>query len=148
MRAALLPDLLDELLVDPFETDRPVLAHLEEMVGGAVHVRIAEDEQHPLRMAVDQAHRRLEDRDTGALGADEGAREVEAPVPAGEELVQVVARDAAQKLRVPPADERGIAVAERAQTAVDLADPAAGAAARHEPGIVQPADAEPRSVVE
>ena len=53
---------------------------------------------------VDQVHRRLEDGDAGALGADERARDVEAVL--GQQLVEVVAGDAARDLREARADQR------------------------------------------
>src|SRR5207244_10051209 len=64
-----------------------------------------------------------EDCGAGALAADQGAGHVE-PV-LREEVVEVVARHPPGDARVPGADELGVAVAEVAEAAVDLAPPPA-----------------------
>ncbi len=66
-----------------------------------------------------------DDAGAGAFGTDEGAGDVEAVF--REQLVEVVAGDAAGDAGVFLADEGGVAVAEAFQACVDFSDAAAGA---------------------
>ena len=111
--------VLDQRLVHPLEPERPVLEHRRHAVAGHERVLVARARAATARRAVDQVHRRLEVGDAGALGAGEGAGDVEAVV--REQVVEVVARDAPRDLRVALADQLGVAVAQLDQAAVDLA---------------------------
>ena len=96
----------------PFEADRAVPRTSRHVVGGVVDVRIAEDEQRARRRAVDEPRRSPRARATHvAFGADQRARDVEAVL--GQQLVEVVAGDAARDVREARADQVGVAVAQR-----------------------------------
>ena len=94
------------------------------MVGRGVGVGEAEDGERAHGRRLDEVDGRLEQGHAGALGADEGLREVE-PV-LGQELVDVVAADPAGEVGGVGAHDVGGAVAQVAQVAVD---PALGAGA-------------------
>ena len=142
------PDRLhvgDQPVVDAFEADRMVSEDVGHVIGRAEHVGIAEHEQRAPRRAVDEAHRRTEDRDARAFGSDERTRDIEAVL--GQQLVEVVAGHAPRNLRVTLADLVGVTVDQRCQPRVDLAAPAtladdalqfvvAGAPDRHAHAVV------------
>ena len=94
--------VLDQRVVHPLDRDRLVLARDRDVVGGAELVRVADDEERDARRLRDQLERRLEDRHARRLRADERARDLEPLL--GEQLVEVVARDAARDLRIAGAD--------------------------------------------
>ena len=68
---------------------------------------------------MDQPYRRLQYRGERSFAADQGAGDVEALL--GQELVEVVAGDAARDVRVTLPDEVGVLVPEIPQLLVDLA---------------------------
>ena len=92
--------------VHPLDRDRLVLARDRDVVGGAELVGVADGEQRHARRLRDQLERRLEDRHARRLRADERARDLEPLL--GEQLVEVVARDAARDLRIARADLVGV----------------------------------------
>src|SRR4051812_5303692 len=93
------------------------------MVAGLVGTRVAEDEQRARGWAVDQTHLRPQDRSHRSLGADDGARDVEALL--RQQLVQVVAGDASRDVHVARPYLIGIPVTQIPQLLVDLTLPAA-----------------------
>ena len=120
----LLHHVVDQPAVDPLEADRAVAEDLRHVVGRFEDVRVAEHQQRAGGGRVDEAHRRLQHGRQGALRADQGAGDVEALL--GQQLVEVVAGDAARDVGVALADQLGVAVAQVAHRRVDLAAPAAG----------------------
>ena len=105
--------VLDQRVVHSFNGDGPVLAGHRDVVGRAVPVRVAHDEERDAPRLRNELERRLEDRHARRLGADEGARDLESLL--GKELVEVVARDAPRDLRVARTDLVGVRVGQRAQ---------------------------------
>jgi hypothetical protein len=137
--------IVDEPLVDAFETDRPMAQHQRHRIAGPENVGEARRHQHALRWARDEAETGLEHGNAGAFGADERAGEVEALL--RQQLVEIVAGDAARYLREALADELGIAPAQRIEPSVDLA---AAAAFGDDPAqflVTRRADAEPQPVI-
>ena len=118
------PELRQQVVHPTSSADRAETPGRRHVVGRLVDVGIAEDEPGPGRRAVHEARRWLRGRHARALGAHERAGDVEAVF--GQELVQVVARDAAGDVGEPRADQSGVVVAQRAQPGVDLAAAAAG----------------------
>src|SRR5690625_27384 len=115
------------------------------MVAGGVDIGVAEDDEGALGGAVDQADGRLEDRDAGPLGPGEGAGDVKAIF--GEELVEVVAGDAARDIGEALADQVGVAVADRPEPRIDLAAAAPLGDDRLELGLGGGADTHTEPVV-
>jgi hypothetical protein len=68
------------------------------VVASGVDIGIAEDEQRAYRWALDKAYGGLENCDTGALTADQGARHMETVF--RQQLWQIVARDAAGNIGI------------------------------------------------
>ncbi len=93
----------DQKIVEAFESDGLVRHDFGNVVGTLINVGIGDDQQHAFRRTLDQAARRFENGDAGALGADEGAGHVEAIL--GQKEVQVVAGDAAGDFGKALADE-------------------------------------------
>jgi hypothetical protein len=100
----------DQLLVYPLEADGFVLQDLRHVVACLVDARIAEHEKRARGRAVNEAHLRLQDGAKRPLAANDGAGDVEALL--GQEVVEVVARDAARYLRVTIPDQISVAVAQ------------------------------------
>ncbi len=117
--------VVDQEAVHPLEADRCRGEDLRDGLGGAHDVRIAEHGEHAGRGRRGEADGRLEEGDTGPLRAGEGAGEMEAAL--GEEVVEVEPRDPPREPWEALADQRGVAVAQGAELAVDLAAPPAGA---------------------
>src|SRR5581483_11427983 len=107
-------------------------------------VGITEDEQYALRRAAHQLRRRREHERARALRADQRAGDVE-PV-LGQQLVEVVARDAALDLREARADQLAVAVGEARERRVDLAAAPARRDDRRELGLGRRPGAEARAV--
>jgi hypothetical protein len=106
------------------QPDRAELQHLGDVVAGGVDVGVAEHHQPPVLRAGDQPHGRLQGDRAGGLGADERPGDVEAVL--GQQLGEVVARHPAGDVRVPGADQVGVAVADGAHAGVELAAATAG----------------------
>ena len=77
-----------------------------DVIGALINVGIGDDEQHALRRTFDQAACGFENRGAGSFGADQGAGDVESVF--GEQVVQVVAGDAAGNVGEFLADEIGV----------------------------------------
>ena len=116
--------VVDDLVVEPFDRDGAELLEPVRLVGRREDGGVSDQEQDAVLWAVNEAGLRAQDRNAGALGADEGAGDVEAVF--GEQVVEVVAADAARDVRVVLANEAGVGVAEVAELGVDLALAAAG----------------------
>ena len=112
-----------ETIVERFERGRLELHQLGDVVAGLEDVGVAQHDQAARRRAVDEPQRRFQDRHAGSLGADQRPRDVEAVL--GQELVEVVARDAPRNVGEALTDLVRIAVAQPAQARVDLAAPPA-----------------------
>src|ERR1051326_5049236 len=95
--------VLDQNVVDPFHANRLRGEDIGDVIGGAVHVRVSEDDERSCRRTLDESHGRLEDRDTGSFAANECAGDVEAIL--GEQLIEIITRDAARNLWEPRANE-------------------------------------------
>ena len=106
-----------------FEADGAELKNFGDMVGGLEGVRVTEAEQRAVLRTVDQVELGFENRYAGALGADERARDVESVF--RQQLIEVVAGDAARNVGEFRADLRGVLVADVAQGGVDFGAAAA-----------------------
>ena len=89
--------------------------HGADVVGRGGDVREAQHGQGAVRRLLDQLDGRLQNRRERPLAADDGARDVQAAL--GQQLVEVVARDAAREVREAGADGAGVAVAQGGQPA-------------------------------
>ena len=87
-------------------------------VGRDIDVGKTKHEDDTLRRALDQTHLGAQRQRAGAFGADQGPCDVEAVF--GQQLIEIVARDAPLNIRKPGADQLGVAVPQHAQPAVDL----------------------------
>ena len=115
--------IVHQLLVDPFQCERPVRKDRRDVFGGREDVFEAGDEHRAVRRPVDEAHRCAQHGHQSALAADQRARDVE-PV-LGEQLIEVVAGNAPRDLRVARADLLRVSVAHVSETSIDLAGAAA-----------------------
>jgi hypothetical protein len=95
-------------------------------IGGLEHVGVAEQQRAAMPRTGDQADRRVQHVRARALRADERPRDVE-PV-LGEELIEVVAGDAAGDVRKAPSNHIRVSCGNVLQLGVDLAAPSAGVA--------------------
>ena len=77
-----------------------------DVIGALKNIGIRDDREHALGWAFDQAASGFERGDTGSFGADQGAGDVESVF--GEQVVEVVAGDAAGDLGELLADESGV----------------------------------------
>ena len=98
-----LPRVADEKVVEAFEADGFVAHDFGNMIGALINVGIGDDQQHAFGRTLDQAAGGFENGDAGAFGADESAGNVESIL--GQEVVQVVAGDAARDVGKALADE-------------------------------------------
>ena len=99
-----------------------------DVVGALINVGIGDDQQNALRWALDQAAGGFEDCGAGAFGADQGAGDVESVF--GEQVVEVVAGDAAGDVGEFLADQVGVLGGDLLQGGVDLGGAVRVAAAR------------------
>jgi hypothetical protein len=136
---------VDQLLVEPLERDRLVLVDLGYRVTGGIHVGEPEDEDDALIGVRDQLDLRREDDGARAFRPHQRARDVEAVV--GEQLLERVPRDAARDVGEAFADLARVAIADRAQAAVDLADAIGTPAQLVELVVGRRPDAHPDAVV-
>ena len=113
----------DEKIVEAFEADGLVRHDFGHVIGALINVGISDDQQHALRRAFDQAASGFENRDAGAFGPDQGAGDVESIL--GQEIVQVVAGDAARNFGKTLADEIAVGSGDTLQSGVDFAAVAA-----------------------
>ncbi len=114
---------VDEQSVEAFEADRLEGEDGGDVVGSDEGVVEAEGDEAAVLRALAQFAGGFEDGDAGALGAHQRARDVEAVL--RQELVEVVAGDAARDVGESLADEAGASVAQAAQAGVDFAATAA-----------------------
>jgi hypothetical protein len=142
---ALLLHVLHERVVHALEADGAVLADPRDVVPGPVHVLVAENGEHARRRAVNELELRLEHEHAGTLGAHERARHLETSL--GQELVEVVTRDATGDVRVPAPDLRGVPIPELAEVPVDLPPPATRARRQLDLRLGRRADPHPLTVV-
>ena len=110
--------VVDEEIVEAFEADGLVLHDFGDVVGALIDVGIGDDQQDALRRTLDQAAGCFENRDAGAFGADQCAGDVEAVF--GEQVVQVVAGDAARDVGELLADQIAVCVGDLFQGGVDV----------------------------
>lgn len=142
---ALPAHIADERVVEALQADAAVGEDLHDVVGGLVRAGVPQDQQGARGRAGDQLEGGLQHHDAGALGAHQGARHLEAVL--RKEFIEVVAGDAARDAGEARADEIGIAVAEVAQPAIDLAPAPAGADDGIEFRVAGRADGHARAVV-
>src|SRR5205823_9151164 len=128
----------DQAVVQPLHGERPVRDDLHHPATSGVDVRVAQDKERACRRAVDQTGRRLEHGDTGTFSADQGAGHVEAVL--WKELIEVVTGDAALEFRISLTNQVGVAIAEGAQTGVDLSLPTTFSNDQIQVGFVRNAD--------
>ena len=98
--------VIDEEVVEAFEADGMVRHDFGDVIGALENVGIGDYEEHSMLRAFDEAAGGFEDCGAGSFGADEGAGDVESVF--GEEIVEVVAGDAAGDLGEFLADEIGV----------------------------------------
>ena len=123
--------------IEAFEADGLVFEGERNGVGGEKGIAEAEHGQDAEGRAGGEIERGGDDVDAGALRADQRAGHVE--VVFGQQLVEVVAGDAAGNAGKFFADQCGIAVADAREAGVDLAHAAAGADERSSSaGVVAP----------
>ena len=100
--------VVDEKIVEAFEADGLVRQDFRDVVGALINVGIGDDEQHALGRTFDQAAGGFEDGGAGSFGADQSAGDVESVF--GQQVIQVVAGDAAGDVGELLADEVGVLV--------------------------------------
>ncbi len=136
----------EEVAVDAFEADGFVFEDLRDVVGGEKDEREAEADEGAAGRGFDELESGAEDDGAGAFASDEGSGEVE--VVFGEELVEIVAGDAAGDFGETGADLVGVGVADLFEGGVDFADAASGGDVGGEFGFGGGADGEAGAVVE
>ena len=87
-------------IVDALQRRGLELVQFDHVIGGLVDVGIAEHQDHAFGASIDQLALGFEHRDQRPFAADQRARDVEAAVLAGNELIEVVAGDAARNGRI------------------------------------------------
>ena len=115
--------VLEQHGVHALEAERLCIEHLADVVGRLVLVVVAEHEQGAVGRGMDEVDARFEHQRAGALGSGQRSGDVESPL--RQEIVEVVAGDAAREVGVARADLVGVVVAQVAQARIDLAAPAA-----------------------
>ena len=95
-----------------------MLHDLGDVIGALIDVGIGDDEQDALRRTFDQAAGGFENRGAGSFGADQGAGDVEAVF--GEQVVEVVAGDAAGDVGKFLADQIAVLIGDLLEGGVDL----------------------------
>ncbi len=117
-----------------------------DSIGGEKWIAEAEDGEHAEGRAGGEVERGGDDGGAGAFGADQRAGDVE--VVLGQQLVEVVAGDAARNARELFPHQGGVAVADALEAGVDLAHAASGADERVELVGRRDANGHARPVVE
>ena len=116
---------IDQQIIEAFKADGLVFEGEGDGVGGEKGIAEAEHGEHAEGRAGDEVERGGDDVGAGAFRAHQRAGDVE--VVFGQQLVEVVAGDAAGNARELFAHQGGVAVANAREARVDLAHAAAGA---------------------
>ncbi len=145
-REALAAHEIDQQMVKALEADGAMLEDARDGVGGQEGVGEAQHGEHAEGRAGGEVEGGGDDGGAGALRADQRAGDVEAVF--GEQLVEVVAGDAAGNAGEFFADKLGVSVAQAGEAGVDFADTAAGADEGVELGGAGAADGHAGAVVE
>ena len=119
----LAPHEVHQHVVEAFQADGLVLQHERNRIGGKEGIGKRERGEHAERRAGAQIQRGRKHRDARAFAAHQSARYVKAVF--GQQLVEVVAGDAARDAGKFLADELGVAIAQACQAGIDLAHAAA-----------------------
>ncbi len=135
----------DDALVETFGGDRPEGEDFRNGVAGLIDVGEAQHQDHPRLRTGHQPRLGFQRDDAGAFAADQRARDVEAVF--RQQLIEVVAGDAALDFRETRANQVGVLVAQVAQPAVDLAAAAAGADDAHQFVFGGRADGQTQAVI-
>src|SRR5260370_32029380 len=115
------------------------------MITGGVYVRIAKHQERARGRAVHQANGCLQDGDTGTFRANQGPRHLE-PV-FRQELIEVVAGDAARNVGKALPDQTAISIAQGLKASVDLAALAALLNDAFEVLVARPAGAQSHAII-
>ncbi|HKF35379.1 MAG TPA: hypothetical protein VKB35_00645 [Ktedonobacteraceae bacterium] len=119
----LLTHILDQDVIEALERNGLVGHNLGDTVGSNVGIGEAEHQQHASGGAGDEAHSGFQHRDAGALGAHQRTRNVKAVF--RQQLVEVVAGNAARYVGEARADKVGVGVSQRFEACIDVAAPPA-----------------------
>src|SRR5947209_9254598 len=108
----------DEIGVEAFKADGLKGKDLRDVVRRDERIRESENHETPMLWSGFQLTFGLQDRDTGAFGANQRARNVESVF--RQELVEVIAGDAPRNVREALAYEGRVCIAQMAKAGVDL----------------------------
>ena len=145
-RQMLAEHVVDHQAIEAFQADRLVLEHCGHVIGGDEGIGKAEHHQAAMLRAMFERAAGLEHGDAGALGAHQGAGYVKAVF--RQQLVQVVAGDAAGNFGKALADQVAVGIPDAGQAGIDLAPAAAAGDDGLQFGFRGSADGEPGAVVE
>ena len=120
MKSAFFLDVFVKAVIDSLQGDRFERQDFHQMIGGLINVRVAQHKEHTLRLVVNQGHLGFEDCDAGPLAADQRPGDINHASLIRNELVEVVAGDAAGDFWITRIDERLIALPQRHQLSVDI----------------------------
>src|SRR5207248_2848226 len=113
VRPSLFFDGFMEPVVNAFERRGLEGNDVVYVVGGFIDIRVTEHDNDALSSSLDEPALGFEHRDQRSFTSNQRARQVEASVIAGDELIEVVAGDAARDGRIFFANEAGVMISQR-----------------------------------
>ncbi|HLX59199.1 MAG TPA: hypothetical protein VKR83_19450 [Ktedonobacteraceae bacterium] len=141
----LLAHILDQDVIEALKRNGPVGHNLGNVVGGNIGIGESEHQQRASGGAGDEAHSGFQHGDAGALGAYQRARNVKAVF--RQQLVEVVAGNAARYVGEARTDEVGVGISQRFEARIDVAAPPAFANDLREFLVAGLADAQAQAIV-
>ena len=138
--------VVDHQAIEAFEADRLVLEHRGHVIGGDEGIGKAEHHQAAMLRAMSERAARLQHGNAGAFAAHQCAGDVEAVF--RQQLIQVVAGDAARDPGKALADQLAVGIPDAGQAGINLAPAAALGDDGFEFRLRSSADGEPGAVVE
>src|SRR5690242_7683616 len=116
--------VFDQLVIDCFTCNWAVLQNLWNMIRGGIDIRISKHYQRAHGGAGHQTNYCLQDCDASPLGAYQGASYVKAIF--REQLIEVIAGNAARDGRIAFANQAGISITQAFQSAIYFAASSTG----------------------
>ena len=113
MKSAFFLDVFVKAVIDSLQGDRFERQDFHQMIGGLINVRVAQHKEHTLRLVVNQGHFGFEDCDARPLAADQSPGDIYYASLVRNELVEVVAGDAAGDFWITRIDRGLIALPQR-----------------------------------
>ena len=111
--------VVDQKIIEAFKADGFKFQNFRDVISRFINAWIAQNQEHSFGITEDEPDFGFQNRDAGALASHQGLCNVEAPILAGQQMVEVVTRNTARNLRISLLDQLAVFLAERFQPIID-----------------------------